>query len=460
MKRFIKNALVLCLTLILLTLAACPLVYAGGPQISYGSYSSMPISKNENTQIVIKKAMLTFDVSEFPKDSYTDAETALGYTGKVTSQVLLYNPSPSAVTTKVLVPMGNLPDYFSSTEKPFNSVWNDDVKSSNVVVNGSPIEFKIRHTYKRDAELIYDEFVEDSFFSPELPVTKYTFKASGLADDAYDATASFSINDATYNGLIYMPSGLQFSRNDSDAYQERIENGDVFSVYSIGQPLNTAPVFEVYESITSNKKINGTVTPLSTKTMTFKELALTEWTEYSGVLENDWYNAFVSMLRAYYTHGGLDISTSLHRWIEYGITIGSGESITTTVTAPIYPNIDNDYAPDVYEYEYLLTGAKSWASVESIEININTPYYLTDSEIDGFQKTAMGYSLTLDELPQTELSFKLSTSAEPEQDSAWEITLVILGVAFGILLATGLIIFAIVVIIIYIANKLSNLQKK
>ena len=91
------------------------------------------------------------------------------------------------------------------------------------------------------------------------------------------------------------------------------------------------------------------------------------------------------------------------RWYEYEITIAPKESIVNTVTAPIYPEIDLNYEPDIYSYTYLLSPASTWASFGEIEIVINTPFYITDNTIDCFEKKANG-------MTQKELGEKLFVS--------------------------------------------------
>ena len=45
---------------------------------------------------------------------------------------------------------------------------------------------------------------------------------------------------------------------------------------------------------------------------------------------------------------------------------------------------------------------------------VKTPYYMTESGIDGFTKTDSGYALTLPGLPEGELTFTLSESETPQ----------------------------------------------
>lgn len=102
------------------------------------------------------------------------------------------------------------------------------------------------------------------------------------------------------------------------------------------------------------------------------------------------------------------------RWYEYEISIGPGECIVNTVTAPIYPSINSDYEPPIYEYTYLLSPAQTWAEFGTLDIVVNTPYYMTVSGLEGFKWNNPGYELHLDGLPEGELTFTLCAEQEPD----------------------------------------------
>ena len=159
--------------------------------------------------------------------------------------------------------------------------------------------------------------------------------------------------------------------------------------------------------------------------LTLKEFLLKKYDPASGVLDYDWYNAMVTALNYFEweygaihsTEIGFDISDRLMRWYEYEISIGPGERIVNTVTAPIYPDINGRYKPPIYEYTYLLSPAKTWAEFGNLDIVVNTPYYMTVSGPEGFQYNNPGYELHLTGLPESELTFTLCTESEPEAPS-------------------------------------------
>ena len=101
--------------------------------------------------------------------------------------------------------------------------------------------------------------------------------------------------------------------------------------------------------------------------MTFKDYALRDYDENSGILESDWYNAQVELLWLSSETWGNGLSqiedgvSSLMRWYEYTLTLAPGQTLKNTVTAPLYPAIDAGYTPSLYAYTCLLSPAKAWA---------------------------------------------------------------------------------------------------
>ena len=203
------------------------------------------------------------------------------------------------------------------------------------------------------------------------------------------------------------------------------------------------------------EEINGTMTLESREELSFRDLALSKWSADSGVSEIDWYNAIVAMLTGssdstgsnlhLWEFGSLDLSRYLMRWYEYEISVGPGERIVNTVTAPIYPSIDGRYEPPIYEYTYLLSPAKTWAEFGNLDIIVNTPYYMiTDGEVIAFEQTDSGYSVHLTGLPEGELTFTLcseSTTKIPVRNGG--------GIPADILLIGAAVLMAVVVVIVF-----------
>ena len=110
----------------------------------------------------------------------------------------------------------------------------------------------------------------------------------------------------------------------------------------------------------------------------------------------------------------------LHRWYEYEITIGPGEYLTNTVTAPVYPGVNTGASPNEYSFVYLLSPASGFKSFGNLEIIINTSYDMEQSNLEGFEKTDSGYRMNLDGLPKEgddylDLNFTLSGNVPDKQ---------------------------------------------
>ena len=167
------------------------------------------------------------------------------------------------------------------------------------------------------------------------------------------------------------------------------------------------------------------------ETATYEEFVFAEWEDNSTVLRHDWYNAVTQNLKncewdfgilGAFEYSGNFRGDDLLRWYEYEITVPAGGTIVNTVTAPMYPAIDADYEPPVYEYTYLLSPAKTWAEFGTLDVVVHTPYYMLES--DGrfsFEQTESGYVASFDGLPDGELNFSLSAEAEPKYDGGYDI---------------------------------------
>lgn len=239
-----------------------------------------------------------------------------------------------------------------------------------------------------------------------------------------------------------------------------VDLNEPFVVNVIGEPLKEMPDWKFYENGACEDEIDGIMTLIKTETTTLKEFLLQEYDPASQILDYDWYNAMVTALNHFeWQHGalsstevGFDISDRLMRWYEYEISIGPGERIVNAVTAPIYPGINSDYEPPIYQYTYLLSPAQTWAEFGTLDIVVNTPYYMTKSGPEGFRYNNPGYELHLDGLPDGELTFTLCLEENPKAP--------IFNKAFSDELLIGAaVIVAVVVVIVYARGAKKKINK-
>ena len=282
---------------------------------------------------------------------------------------------------------------------------------------------KARHTsFSLDEDLPKpaDSYICDSFFVPDMPVRVQRYSVTGI-DKEYDAaTAAFVINadSAKTRVLCEKQTGGARLKKGSQA-SCWVQNGDTITVYIFGELPKEELIWTLYENGACEKVIEGTMSSEFSE-MTFKDYALRGYDENSGILESDWYNAQVELLRLgseIWGNGLVQIEAgvfSLMRWYEYTITLEPGQTLKNAVTAPLYPAIDADYTPSIYAYTYLLSPAKTWTQFGELDITVNTPYYMTECGIDGFTRTDSGYALTLPGLPEGELTFTLSEAERPQ----------------------------------------------
>ncbi len=398
-----------------------------------GVDASGAIMPSTESPIVVEHETLTFDIGIFPEPYYYSDGEYEAYTARVSAAYTFYNPSDYTVTARLLFPFGTLPYYMDN-----NRGIMDDTEAYDITLGGETVAKTVRHTLSGDAfslaqdlSLITDGFAEDDFYAPDLTVTKYTFAVEGEDAGARAACVAFDLPRGEADYRIFFPEQSGMHRQKDGDMRLSVgarKSGYTFEVYVIGTPLSAMPKWTLYRDggVEDGEELRGTASLVSTETTTLLSLALSYRDEQSAVSETDWYNAVLAALKQGQAGTpdyplvrcealGADFEHSLMRWYEYEITLAPRERVLNTVTAPIYPAIDLRHEPSVYEYTYLLSPARTWTQFGSLEIVINTPYFVTKSSLDTFEKTDNGYSLTLDGLPESELTFTLSTAASPKK---------------------------------------------
>ena len=418
------------LLVLLLLLGSTPSVFANSAQSYWeGVDRAGAIVTDGESPIVAEHELLTFDLQEFPQNYYRDEAEFLAYPGKVTAEYTFHNSSDLTVTAKLLFPFGREPWYGADA--------GTDTQKYDILIDGQPVEKTVRHTLsdhgqftlEQDLALISDDFAQDDFYSPDMTVTAYKFSISGVDTQSYKAaTVAFDVPKGLSSYRFYLTEYRGSQRQDDGDTRVVIHADNSFYIYVIGEPLALMPEFKFYQNgaARDSERIPGTTFYVASETTTLKEFFGSG--ESSGVSETDWYNAKLADLynghhsKEYpviFRNSYGDFSEHLMRWYEYEITLEPRQRIVNSVTAPIYPSIDLHYDPDIYGYTYLLSPAKTWKSFGKLDIVVNTPYYITESSLEGFQKTDTGYKLSLDGLPEGELFFELSTAENPEPESGF-----------------------------------------
>lgn len=403
----------------------------------HGVDAAGAIVTGERSPITVKHEALTFDIPEFPENYYSSAEQFENYSAKVSARYELYNPSDYTVSATLVFPFGTAPDYLYDCyyENPtFNS------GAYGASINGEAVETTVRHTFEgygyygfdveSDLPKLHEDFKDDPFYKQDTPVNicYYTINApSGYPEIFVCLECDF---DKSKTRLV----ATEFGQRTDERLCTYARNGETLNLSFIGEMPTSGLKWSFYTDYDCKTAVNASISPSEKQNgeISFKEYALGAYDAESGVLEHDFYNATVDMLSEFGEDGIIfghdtNVSDSLMQWYEYEISIEPHGTLINTVTAPLYPSIDADYEPPIYEYTYLLSPAKGWADFGTLDITVNTPYYITESSVS-LEKTDGGYKASFDSLPDGELRVTLSESENPEQKGG-----------FGILLIFGII---------------------
>lgn len=398
-----------------------------------GTDSTGAIVLEKDSPIIVEKELLTFDIQEFPESYYRESKDFISYSTKVTAEYTFYNPADYTVTATLAFPFGGTADYaFIYDYENDNYLLNLDTEKYDITVDDEVINKQLRHTLmyygwqfelEEDLAKLHDGFMEDSFYYPDQPVTKYTYKAKDVDKKEHNvATAAFVLSLDGTETKVYMENQSGGSTEDNGVLLSTwVDLDEEFSVYAIGEPFTENVDWKFYHNGACEEEIDGIMELISTELLTLKDFALSEYHSESGILDYDWYNAIVTSLKYHeWTNGAihsgevdLDLSNLLMRWYQYEITLEPKQRIVNTVVAPIYPAINSNYEPAIYEYTYLLSPAKTWKEFGNLDIVVNTPYYMIKSGMEGFNYNNPGYELHFTGLPEGELTFTLCEDANP-----------------------------------------------
>lgn len=435
MRKIVSAALSLAICLIIALYGDFDVASANSAQTFwFGATATGTIVTDGDCPIEVEKETLVFTLDEFPKNYYQTTEEFASYGGKFSAEYVFFNPSDMTVTAKALFPFGPTPSFAPSDE----AYGDGYLISPNYVVSvdGKAAKTCVRYTlfngWSFDEKEVYeviDGFVDDDFWKTDLNVTVYTFEINGVDKDAYPAaTIAFDLPRNLSDVRLWYPdqSGFKASSKDSVRVSSFVEkNGYQFDVFAFGEPLEVFPEWKCYKNggVKQGERIDGEASLIGTRSMLFKEYALSNRPTDSLVSEFDWYNALVAELNESYDANASPMVDArghsegfrgiLNRWFEYEIEIGAKERLTNVVSAPIYPSIDINYNSPVFEYSYLLSPAKTWKSFGELEIIVDTPFFMVGSEIEGFEKIEGGYALKTQGLPKGELTFSLSAAENP-----------------------------------------------
>lgn len=406
---------------------------------------------------------LTFDLQEFPSHTF-DAYDVADYKGNVTAEYTFYNPESYAVRAKMLFPFGGKPSYFNESYydedlQKYSLIPFDDTQKYAVSVNGQAVDKRLRYTWsdtaggyeedpfdvEKEMAKIHDEYLKHSFYTPETSVYKYTYTIQANEDSfPLYLKLKFSFDKEKTNLAFENLNFVDFWDSEGNFFAFDFDySWSTVTFYVFGEDISSPPNFYIS---------NETEVPIDLKEKeetTVSALILQHMENAQETVLIDAYNAFISRIMNWETFGYSNafaiFERSPMRWCEYEMDVGANSTATNAVTVPIYPtinNIDGYNRYNSYTYTYLLSPAQTWSSFENLTINVHTPYTLTHSVLEGFEKTENGYSLHVNSLPNGELRFTLRDPAnieKEEQDDLKELIQIIIGVSVAVLIVGGIV---------------------
>lgn len=410
------------------------------PAFWFGVDGNGAIVLDKNCPLEVDYEKLVFCIEEFPQTHYsTEDQTSFeSYSATVTANYTFYNPANYTVQARLAFPFGEKPSYmdiYDSESEEYES--KSDLEDCIITLNNTEIPRKVRYSFLRgtfsqnvEEELLklHDDYLEDSFYRPDMQVTKYVYECSGLEYSSAQVGLLYQ-GDPSQSRVWFAFNSSYQARLDGAKIKATVKNGQKLEVYVFGKPLINSLDWNFFRRVSDESgvkevPIQGNIQLDSQKMMTLEEFLFNAYDERGAESEEigvvDWYNASILSLReserepdgVIYLYDS-QLKNRLLRWYEYEIEVPPNATVTNSVTAPVYPLINAEYEPEVYTYTYFISPAKSWPKFGALDIEIHTPFYLL-KDGDEFAKTEFGYALSLDGLPDGELQFSLSKAENPK----------------------------------------------
>ena len=147
---------------------------------------------DKNCPLEVDNEMLVFRIEEFPQTYYSKEEQVevKSYSAKVTANYTFYNPANYTVQARLAFPFGERPSYmdvYNSESEEGESI--SDLEDCIITLNNTEISRKVRYSFLRgtfsqnieeEIAKLHDDYLEDSFYHPDMQVTKYVYECSDL----------------------------------------------------------------------------------------------------------------------------------------------------------------------------------------------------------------------------------------------------------------------------------------
>ena len=214
-------------------------------------------------------------------------------------------------------------------------------------------------------------------------------KSSGIINATPDSEICIESQTVTFNLTDYPHTSDFGAYKESNVVTEYIlvNPTDSQSELIIALPMGMRVEYGKCDLDRFELKINGEVIESETK---YRDNRAGDYTHYFGGHD------FTDIDLSGSTTNGLNEGYA--PWRLYEISLDPDEKATVTLTAPVYPDVDTRYSPHTYFYSYYFSPYVGWKGYGSVDVYINTDYYIANSFHDSFTKTEGGYELHIDSL--------------------------------------------------------------
>ena len=214
-------------------------------------------------------------------------------------------------------------------------------------------------------------------------------KSSGIINATPDSEICIESQTVTFNLTDYPHTSDFGAYKESNVVTEYIlvNPTDSPSELIIALPMGMRVEYGKCDLDRFELKINGEAQESETK---YRDNRAGDYANYFGQYD------FTDIDLSGSTSNGLNEGYA--PWRLYEISLEPGERATVTLTAPVYPDVDTSYNPYTYFYSYYFSPYTGWKGYGSIDVVINTDYYIANSFHDSFTETESGYELHIDSL--------------------------------------------------------------
>lgn len=406
--------------------------------------------RDENCPIVVDREDLTFDIYKDDMGSFFEEYEEPA--GRVSAKYTFRNPTDITAKVELIFPFGYAPEYESKYTQ-------DNKKFYSVTQDGSDIQKRIRNTYRekrenydivqfdinKDTKYLTDEYIEKYGFTKDTKVYEYVCDAKA----GYDTLDSIIITEYYISSPILCK--MERAIGDDDIRVRALCNEVGKARFFCFEELNDDKI-SCRASVSNDEKLKFEFV----KETTLLDALASVRADDDGIEDVDLYNSFIARYDEEYNFINLDFEKEYRfRWYEYTLEFAPYQTIVNEVVAPLYPCVTRDYTPKVYNYTYLLSPAKSWASFGEFHLRINTDMYVKNASVGKMKKHKGYYEYSCQGLPDGELTFNICKSIAPITSDAWW-GLVITGIAIAV---TSVIWIPIIAVIIVKVRK-KRIEKK